>query len=295
MNLVKGTTRVCGLIGNPVGHSISPLIHNALADMLGINLVYAAFQVDADDISAAVKGAKALNILGMNVTVPHKSAVINELKSIDPLAEQIGAVNTLVCDGDGYRGYNTDILGLKRELKEENISLENAEVIILGAGGVSKAIAFLCASENASKIYLLNRTIAKAEAIADSVNSYYNDKVTAMLLDDYRSIPGYGSDEKKYIVIQASSVGLHPKDDEVIINDAAFYRMTKAGIDVIYNPYETMFMKLVKEAGSPAYNGLKMLLYQGVEAFELWNNVQIDKKISDKVYDLMKKELGINE
>ena len=171
---IKGTTRVCGLIGNPVGHSISPVIHNTLADITKTNMVYTTFKVDKEDVAKAVEGAYALDILGLNVTVPHKQSVMDVLVDIDPLAKAIGAVNTLVRKDGGYKGYNTDILGLKRELEDESISLCGNNCIILGAGGAARAIAFLCAQSGANKVYMLNRTIEKAENIAEAVNGYFN-------------------------------------------------------------------------------------------------------------------------
>ena len=169
---INGTTRVCGLIGNPVAHSISPVIHNRLAGLRGDNLVYATFKVEAGNVAAAVKGAYALDILGLNVTVPHKQAVIDELVDIDGLAAAIGAVNTLVRTEGGFKGYNTDILGLDRELSDVGISLEDKCVVIIGAGGAARAIAFLCAGKKASEIYIMNRTLEKAQNIADAVNEY---------------------------------------------------------------------------------------------------------------------------
>ena len=133
MGEIKGTTRVCGLIGNPVGHSISPVIHNTLADLCGIDMVYTTFKVEKGAVDTAVKGAHALDILGLNVTVPHKQEVIGALESVDPMAEAIGAVNTLVRTEHGYKGYNTDILGLERELEEEQVELKDSPVILLGA------------------------------------------------------------------------------------------------------------------------------------------------------------------
>ncbi|EKC54658.1 shikimate 5-dehydrogenase, partial [human gut metagenome] len=123
---IKGTTRVCGLIGNPVGHSVSPAIHNNLAQLTGKDMVYTTFKVEKGDVASAVRGAYSLNILGLNVTVPHKSEVIDSLVDIDPLAKAIGAVNTLVRVDGGFKGYNTDILGLARELEDEGIELADS-------------------------------------------------------------------------------------------------------------------------------------------------------------------------
>ena len=175
---IKGTTRVCGLIGNPVGHSVSPAIHNNLARLTGKDMVYTTFKVEKGDVASAVRGAYSLNILGLNVTVPHKSEVIDSLVDIDPLAKAIGAVNTLVRVDGGFKGYNTDILGLARELEDEGIELADSKVIILGAGGAARAITFLCSSKGAKKIYLLNRSVDKAQDIAHAVNTHFhNEKV----------------------------------------------------------------------------------------------------------------------
>lgn len=291
MRDIKGTTRVCGLIGNPVEHSISPLIHNTLADLCGIDMVYTTFHVERGQVHTAVDGAYALNILGMNVTVPHKQEVLQSLADVDSLAGAIGAVNTLVRTDNGYKGYNTDILGLGRELEEEKIVLNGSDVILLGAGGAARAIAFLCVSEGANKVYILNRTLEKSEAIAKDVNAHLNSHAAeAVKLSDYHNF-----ERNDYIVIQTTSVGLYPDCDAAVIEDEDFYRKALVGVDIIYNPSETKFMKLMKAQGKQAFNGLKMLLYQGVSAFELWNNINADDSDVKKVYEHMKRELKISE
>lgn len=291
MEHINSATRLCALIGNPVAHSISPVIHNNLSRLCGVNLAYVTLKVEEGDVKEAVKGAYALNMLGMNVTVPHKQTVIEALADIDPLAKAIGAVNTLVRTDKGYKGYNTDILGLKRELNESGLELKGRPVVILGAGGAARAIAFLCADSGASEVNILNRTVEKAEEIANAVNNNLNiDTVRAMNINDYDKIK-----ESGYLVIQTTSVGLHPHDDDAVITDIEFYKRASAGVDIIYNPAETKFMKLMKEARKVSYNGLKMLLYQGVEAFELWNNIRVSDDAVKEVYEHMKKELGIVE
>ena len=283
---INGTTRVCGLIGNPVGHSISPVIHNSLAQLMDMNMVYTTFKVEKGDVVTAVNGAYALNILGLNVTVPHKQAVMESLVDIDPLAKAIGAVNTLVRTD---KGYNTDILGLERELIDEGVVLLGSRCVILGAGGAARAIAFLCAKSGAKEIYMLNRTKEKAYDIAKAVNDYFGKEcIKPMLISEYDKL-----EADDYVVIQTTSVGLYPNVDDVVIDDEAFYKKVKVGVDIIYNPSETRFMKMCKNAGKPACNGLKMLLYQGVAAYELWNDVSVTKEQADKVYNKMKEELGI--
>lgn len=281
--MVNGKTKVCGLIGCPVEHTKSPLIHNTLAECMGIDLVYVPFNVQKECVGDAVKGIYALGFLGLNVTVPHKSEVIPYLKEIDPLALQIGAVNTLVPTEGGFKGYNTDMPGLYRSMQEDGVAIEGEKVIILGAGGVARAVALLMASKNVAEIILLNRTLEKAEQICKEVHSFY-PKVSAraLALADYDTLP-----KEKYLVIQATNVGMHPNVDEAVIEDASFYERVHTGYDLVYNPAQTKFMTLTKEHGGRAFNGLKMLLYQGVIAFEYWTETKVPSEAIAKVYDLL--------
>ena len=293
MGKIDAKTAVCGLIGKPVGHSISPFIHNTLAERLGFNLAYMTFKVEKGEVATAVKGAYALNIKGMNVTVPHKQEVMEAVVEIDELAKNIGAVNTLVRVEGGYKGYNTDYYGIKRQLVCDDIDIAGRDVIILGAGGASRAVTFMCAVTGAARVYLLNRSVDKAAGLADDVNTYVGGKrVYAMPLDGYKELEGYGGGSKKYIVIQTTSKGLYPDVDGTPVEDGRFYDMIEAAVDIIFNPSETRFMKLSREHGARAYNGLEMLLYQGVEAFELWNDVKVPDELCRELYLLMKKEMG---
>lgn len=285
--MIDGQTRTCGVIGNPIKHTISPLIHNTLAERCGHNLVYVPFSVEEGRVGEAVKGAYALDILGMNVTVPYKGEVMKYLVDVDALASKIGAINTLVRTDGGYKGYNTDMSGLKRAMSSEGIRIEGEEIILLGAGGAARAVAYLCAEQKAATVYMLNRTIEKVQSVADEVNSAFGREVIhPMLLADYSKLP-----DKKFLAIQATSVGLEPHDDEVVIADEAFYNKVHTGYDLIYKPFNTRFMKLVREAGGKAYNGLKMLIYQGIDAYELWNDVELDASDAEYVLDKIKHEM----
>lgn len=288
MEMIDGRTRTCGLIGNPVEHTVSPAIHNTLAEKYGHNLVYVPFCVEEGRTDEAVKGAYALNILGLNVTVPYKSEVIKSLVEVDGLAARIGAVNTLVRTEGGYKGYNTDMSGLQRAMEGEGIRMEGEEIILLGAGGASRAVAYLCASQKAKRVYLLNRTLERAKKVAKEVNDSFGCEIIApMLLSDYPKLP-----DRRFLAIQGTSVGLAPNDNEAVIEDAAFYKKVHTGFDLVYRPLNTRFMQLVKDAGGQAYNGLKMLLYQGVNAYELWNQVEISDEDADEVYGKLKEGMG---
>lgn len=278
---INGQTRLLGLLGNPVEHTLSPVIHNTLSEILQKNQVYVPFCVKEDSLEQAVRGAYELNLLGLNVTVPHKNQVMQYLQETDSVAEQIGAVNTLVRMEQGYKGYNTDMPGLLRAIQSDGISLRNQTVVILGAGGASKAVAYMCMQEQASEIYMLNRTVEKAQRIAEAMNECFGAKrMTAMALEDWKQLP-----DGPWIVFQCTSIGLSPQTDAVVLEDAQFYKQVTVGVDLIYNPAVTRFMKLVEAAGGRAYNGLKMLLYQGIIAYELWNGIQVSEAQADCVYD----------
>ena len=283
---MNATTKTCCLLGNPVGHSKSPFIHNTLAKMMGINMVYTAYKVEDGRLGDAIKGADALDFLGLNITVPYKCDVMEYLAEIDTLAEKIGAVNTLVRTDKGYKGYNTDIIGLGRQLEEENIIIKDKEVILIGAGGAAKAIAYLCGDMGAKGVYILNRNREKAEALAAEINSYFGKIAVPLGLEDYRNIP-----EGKYPVIQTTSVGLYPDIEKAAIMEDDFYKYVESGVDIIFNPEETLFMRKCAQAGARSFNGLKMLLYQGIAGFELWNNVKVPEDMVREVYELLQKEM----
>ena len=284
LNDINGYTRTCGLIGNPVEHTLSPVIHNTLSMVLGENLAYVPFHVENGRLEDAVKGAFALNLLGLNVTVPYKSDVIPYLTDIDPLAENIGAVNTLVRTETGYKGYNTDMPGLYRAMCEDGVKVKGEKVLILGAGGVARAVAMLLLDKGAREAILFNRTVQKAQEVADEVNRIAGRKFAkAMPMDAYDTLPA----GKRYLAIQATSVGMYPGCDAAVIEDPAFYEKVHTGYDLIFNPPKTRFMELLEAQGGKAYNGAKMLLYQGIIAFELWTGCEIKSWLADKVYERM--------
>lgn len=281
-----GRTRTCGLIGNPVEHTLSPVIHNTLADAFSHNLVYVPFRVEPERIEDAVRGAYALNILGCNVTVPYKSAVIPYLADIDPMAAKIGAVNTLLRTEGGYKGYNTDLPGLYRAMVSDGVRIKGEQVLILGAGGVARAVAMLMADKEAERIVIINRTVPKAVELAEEIRRFYPNVIAeAAGLDELSRF----NEKKAYIAIQATNIGMFPKCNETLIENPEFYEAVHTGYDMIFNPADTKFMQMVREHGGKAYNGLKMLLYQGIIAYELWNNVEVGEALAEMIYDKMKK------
>lgn len=291
---VKGTTKVCGLMANPVKHTVSPAIHNTLADNLGDDLIYVPFEVQKGKVKEAVEGALSMGILGLNVSVPYKSEVIPFLQEIDPVAERIGAVNTLVRteDGSGFKGYNTDYYGLLKSFEDYGCSLKGESVILLGAGGVARPAAFLCAEEGAKEVFILNRTVEKAESLSRDVNAFAGRELCkAMSINDYEKLPR----DRKYVCIQLTQVGMYPESGSAVIEDPSFYELIHTGFDAVYRPFTTRFLYLCRQHGAKCISGLKMLLYQGIKAYELWNETSVSGDLSERVYDRLLKELIAGE
>ena len=294
MKEIKGTTGLCALLGNPTGHSLSPLIHNNFAYMTYTDMAYITFEPEKDALGDAVKGAFALGIKGLNVTVPYKEDVIKHLSGTDPIAKAIGAVNTLVRKEDGYYGYNTDILGFVRELKKNDFSLCGANVVILGAGGVARAIAFACVNEGAFKTFILNRSVEKAQKIKKDILEYFGEdakgRIEARPLDDSELL-----DIENILLVQTTNVGMYPNSEDILLKESVLYDKAVFGFDVIYNPYETAFIRKLKQRGKRAVNGLPMLLYQAEEAFKMWFNVEITNSMEYVLYSKLRDALGIHK
>lgn len=285
---IDGNTKLCGVIGNPIAHTLSPAIHNYLAEAMNVNMTYMPLHVTEEHLQDAIKGAYGLHIQGMNVTVPHKQAVMDCLAYIDEGAKAIGAVNTLVRREDGYHGYNTDWIGLGRALEDQNISLKGKNVIILGAGGAAKAVAYLCGAKEASQVFVLNRTLATAKEVVANVSKYIKStSYKAMAMDQWQQLEGQG-----YVCIQTTSLGMTPKDGVAVIEDKEFFKKLSAGVDIVYKPAVTKFMELAKETGAQTCNGLMMLLYQAVEAFELINEVKVSKEAVACIKQQLEEKFG---
>lgn len=275
MNTINGSTKVLGLIGDPIEHTGSPAIHNRLAGKLGDNVVYVPFEVRAKRLEEAVEGAYALGIEGLNVTVPHKVEVMQYVTELDDAALDIGAVNTLSRIRGGYRGYNTDFSGFMRELDKLDIQVNGKNVIVLGAGGAAKAVMYSLKRLGARHIDILNRNKDKAESIFGG-----QPNITIRGFRDWRSIP-----EGKYICIQCTSVGLSPDDDACVIEDEDFFDLVDSAVDLIYKPKETAFMKKVVAHGGRAYNGLRMLVYQAVSSYEFFMKKEVPEEAAEELYN----------
>ncbi|WP_163340158.1 shikimate dehydrogenase [Desulfopila sp. IMCC35008] len=253
---INGETLLYGIIGNPVRHSLSPLMHNRAFQALGINSVYVPFPVT--DVESAITGVRGLGIGGTSVTIPHKQSIMAFLDYIDPVAEKIGAVNTIVgVQSEGrteLHGMNTDWLGANRALELE-ISLAGKEVILLGAGGSARAIGFGLIEAGAG-VTICSRTEQRGRDLA------------AVLACDWVSLHDVDSLSGD-ILVNATSVGMHPHENATLVAKESLcgYRVV---MDIVYSPLTTRLLKEAAEAGCAIVSGLEMLLYQGVAQFELW-------------------------
>ena len=260
---IKGSTNVVGLIGHPVEHSFSPPMHNAAFKDLKMNYVYTAFDVDPNYLENAIKGAQALNIKGFNVTIPHKIEVMKYLSEIDEVAGLIGAVNTI--DFKNLKGYNTDGIGAIKAI-EEVTKVKDKNVVIAGAGGASRAISFYLAKYNADNLSILNRNVEKADSLAsDILDSNLMENVKA---DSISKINNYLNEAD--ILINTTPVGMHPNVDVDPIVSSDYMHEDLVVFDAVYNPNETVLLKEAIKAGAKPVYGIKMLLYQGAESFEIW-------------------------
>lgn len=276
MNIkIDGKTKVYGLLGNPIEHTKSPFIHNFLAKSLNHNQVYVPFKVAFNCLNEVIQGLYASDIQGLNVTVPFKESVIPYLKNIDEEARLIGAVNTLKRGDNGFIGYNTDVNGLYKALLSDNITINNQDVLIIGAGGAAKAATYLCAREQAKTITILNRTVKKAEDLAKSIQIIFPTiSINAISIEDY-----YKLHNLKYLAIQTTPIGMSPKTNNIIIDDCEFYKQLHTAVDLIYKPSKTLFLQKAEENSAVISNGLKMLIFQAVLAYEIWHDINIDDKI----------------
>jgi shikimate dehydrogenase len=262
---INGKTKICALIGDPVEHTMSPAMHNAAYQKLGLGYAYIAFRVKPEQLSQAVAGLRALNVSGFNVTIPHKVAIMPLLDSLDTLVEKIGAVNTVVNDNGQLRGYNTDAAGFLRALLAGGFKPEGKKAVVLGAGGASRAISYILAA-NGARLTILNRReeLDWAENIAALVRKELGKDVKVLELGDLAAaLPGAD------LLVNATSVGMSPKANESPV-PAKLLGGVPLVFDIVYNPVKTRLLKEAAAAGAGTIGGVDMLAWQGALAFELW-------------------------
>jgi len=277
---VSGKTKICALIGDPVEHTMSPPMQNTAFREKGIDFLYVPFRVRREELGRAIEGMRALNIKGLNVTIPHKVAVIRFLDELDPLAEKIGAVNTIVNEDGALKGYNTDATGFLQALLEGGIEPKGKNILVLGAGGASRAISLILADRGAH-LTILNRLLELdwAEELASRISQFFNREVEAQELNRDNLIRTL---EKTNILVNATSVGMTPDIEQTPV-DSDLLKPEITVFDIVYNPIKTRLLREAEAAGAKTISGVEMLVWQGALAFEKWTGLKAP-------VDLMRKE-----
>jgi len=280
-NIISGGTRLCGVIGDPIEHTMSPAMHNAAFAQMGLDYVYVPFKVKKVGLSRAIDGMRGLNIRGLSVTIPHKVAVIPLLDKLDPLAEKIGAVNTITNDDGVLTGSNTDAGGFLQALLARGIEPKGKKIVILGAGGASRAISFILA-ERGAHLVILNRLLELdwAEELAGRLSSFFTREVKALeLVEENLSGVLPAAD----ILVNTTSVGMSSNINETPV-PAKLLRPGLVVFDIVYNPIKTRLLKEAEAAGAETVSGVDMFVWQGALAFEKWTGQKAP-------LDLMKREV----
>lgn len=262
------------LLGNPVEHSFSPLIHNEAFKRYNLDYTYYALDVPREELEKVMYQIKKLKIRGCNITIPHKVEVKKYLDKISDEANLIGAVNTIVNVNGKLYGYNTDGIGFYRSLQNKGIMIKGKNIAILGAGGAANSIGIKMALERADRIDIFNRSFERANEISTIINKLG-------IASNTYSLKEIVSNYNYNIVINCTPMGMYPNIDSYIVNPLIFDKTTII-VDIVYNPIVTRFLELARNAGMKAIEGLDMLLYQGAEAFRLWTgtepNIEIYKE-----------------
>ncbi len=261
--MISGRTRIAAVIGDPIEHSLSPAMHNAAFAALGIDATYVAFHVRPADLGRAVGGMRALNLLGCNVTVPHKEKIVRYLDSVGATAERTGAVNTVIRRGDLLHGENTDVIGLRRSLDESGFELAGKRVVLIGAGGAARAAMAALTETGVARITVANRTLARAKRLQRDFDTPGIEIVSTGLeaLEDATFL------ESADLVVNSSSLGLRGEPFAPVAFSAAprsclFFELIPKR--------ETPFLDGAKAARRRRLDGTGMLLHQGAAAFEMW-------------------------
>jgi shikimate dehydrogenase len=271
---ITGTTKIIGIFGDPVAHTLSPVVQNAAFASLGLDFVYLPFHVRPAQLKEAVEGVRAFHMAGVNITIPHKVEVMRYLDTVEPHARDIGAVNTVVNIDGRLVGHNTDGAGFLKSLMEETgFTPRGARVLVVGAGGAARAVLYSILSEHPASVIILNRTHEKATALVKEFGARFPQ---TDLRGGGHSVPGGLADMEKAaasvdLVVNATSLGMEGNPELEFPIDALPTRAIVS--DIVYSPLETGLLKRARARGLAVHNGLSMLIGQGAIGFELWTGV----------------------
>lgn len=278
MPKITGTTKLLGVIGNPIAHSLSPVIHNAAIEHLDLDFCYVPFLVKPVHLATALDGFASIGVIGCSVTIPHKQTIIPLLANITPLARAVGAVNTIWHTPAGWQGTNTDVAGFVSPLMEMNRDWSQTTAIVLGNGGAARAIVAGCHQLGCGKIQVFGRDLAKLTEFRSSWQEIQlrvtnSDTPTSVVVSTHLwdELPAFINREN-LLIINCTPIGMHPQLDASPIDSEIFGKVRANAIayDLIYSPRPTKFLQLAAERGLTTIDGTEMLVHQGAMAFELW-------------------------
>lgn len=274
---ISGTTKVVGLLGWPVAHSVSPQMHNAAFAALGLDWCYVPLPAPPEALRDAVRGLRALGLRGANVTVPHKEAIIPLVDEVAPEAQAIGAVNTLLVREDGrLAGHNTDVLGVRASLEEAGCPVTGRCALVLGAGGAARAAAYALLQAGA-EVRVLARRPAQAEALArDMVQAFPKGRISPGLLSPETLLRAAG---EAHLLVHATPVGMWPHGDESLWPEERPVPPHLWVFDLVYRPAETRLLRQAQAGGARTIRGAWMLIHQAAASFRLWTGVEPPLKV----------------
>ncbi len=283
---ITARTNVLCVIGHPIEHSMSPIMHNAALKDLSLDYVYVAFNIPPNDLKKAVLGFKMFSIKGINVTIPHKENIIPYLDEIDPLAEKIGAVNTIKNEGKYLIGKNTDASGAKKALLDAGCEITGKKALILGAGGAAKAVSFAI-SEDLDAVYIANRTEKRAIKLAKDLTNKTTIKAVGKNMS-INTLKNLVNDVD--ILINTTPLGMYPDIEESPISEEILHNNLFV-FDIVYNPLETRLLKEASKIGCKTLGGLDMFVNQGALAFEWWTGKKPNLNLmKEKVIEFLGKK-----
>ena len=283
---ITGHTGLTALLGSPVAHSISPMMHNESFRYHNLDYVYLCFDVNEEGLAIAVDGLKKIGIRGFNLTMPNKNKMVELVDHLSPAGELIGAINTVVNDDGILTGHNTDGVGFMRSLEDAGHNVIGKTMTMLGAGGAATAICAQAALDGVKCIHIFARTTSRfwnrTAEFVKKINETTNCQ--AILHDNEDKEALRQALEESALLVNASSVGMAPNTDASLIEDPSYFHQGLIVYDAIYNPRETKLLRLAREAGCETCNGLYMLLYQGAEAFRIWTGKEMPVDLIKEKY-----------
>jgi shikimate dehydrogenase len=268
MKLITGTTKLLGVIGNPIQHSLSPVMHNAAIAALGLDYVYVALPVAPTDLAPAIAGFAAIDLRGFSITIPHKQAIIPLLQQVSDVAQAIGAVNTVWRTEQGWSGTNTDVIGFLAPLKTYDRDWSQTTAVILGNGGAARAVVAGCAQLGCAAVKVVGRDRQKLSAFQQS---WLDSPIPVELaIHAWEELPSLLPDAG--LIVNSTPIGMHPHDEASPLEDAIATKIAAGAIayDLIYTPSPTRFLRQAQQQGAIAIDGLEMLVQQGAAALEIW-------------------------